>query len=116
MNKNLLTKTGAAAALAILAAWPATPARADEGGAHNILRFSTMYAVDEFLVGDVNPVRGIPGDGLPWHIEAAKGSLDVEGHLVAHIRGLVLGDDPIVPPDLRLINPDASFRVVVSCQ
>jgi len=117
MNKTTVKRTGAIAALAVLAAWPAAPAKAEDGGGHtHILRFGTMYGVDEFLVGDVNPVRGIPGDGLPWEIEAAKGSLDVDGHLVAHIRGLVLGDDPIVPPDLRLINPDATFRAVVSCQ
>jgi hypothetical protein len=117
MKKNLLFRAGALAALLVPAGWAAPAVFADEGGGHTyILKFGAMYGVDEFLVGGVNPVRGIEGDGLPWEVEAAKGSLDVDGHLVAHIRGLVLGDAPIVPPDLRLINPDPSFRAVVSCQ
>src|SRR5262245_62147953 len=128
MSNTRKFKLAALAALAVIALWPATSFAGNRKNAAEdehpgtgdqrpvILRFNVMYAVDEFLVGDSNPVRGIAGDGLPWEIERAKGALDIDGRLTIKVRGLVLAEDPSVPIDLQGINPDATFRAVVSCQ
>jgi hypothetical protein len=77
--------------------------------------FDTMYGVDGPFVGDGFPIRGIPGDELPWEIQAATGSLDADGHLTIRVKGLVFKDEPEVPPDLRGKNDEAQFRGAVSC-
>jgi hypothetical protein len=81
----------------------------------NILTFETMYGVDGPFVGDQNPIRSIPGDELPWVIRRAHGFLKTNGRLTIHVRGLVFKDDPSVPPALRGINDEATFRGLVSC-
>jgi hypothetical protein len=80
-----------------------------------VLHFSTMYAVDGPFVGDVNPIRGLEGDGLPWAIRSVEGSLFSDGFVTVSIRGLVFTRDPEVPPELRGINDEEHFRAVVSC-
>lgn len=81
-----------------------------------LMSFDTMYGVDgPFLAGKHHPIRGIPGDELPWEIESAKGSLDTEGHLKIEVRGLVFKDDPSVPIALRGKNDAENFRAIVSC-
>lgn len=82
---------------------------------HTILAFHTMYGVDGPFVGEANPVDDIPGDELPWEVEAARGRLDTDGNLRVVVRGLVFKDDPSVPPELRGINDEAEFRAAVSC-
>jgi hypothetical protein len=77
--------------------------------------FDTMYGVDGPFVGDASPIRGIPGDELPWEVREAKGKLDTDGHLTIKIKGLVFKDEPEVPPGLRGINDETEFRGVVSC-
>jgi hypothetical protein len=92
-------------------------ARATGAGEHarTLLEFDSMYGVDGPFVGEANPIRGIPGDELPWTVESAKGRLDTDGHLTVTIRGLVFTDDPEVPPELQGINDEDTFRAVVSC-
>jgi hypothetical protein len=81
-----------------------------------LLAFQSLYGVDGPFVGDANPVRGVPGDGLPWEIPTvANGVLTVDGGLFIAVRGLVLGEDDVVPEELRGVNPDATFRGLVSC-
>src|SRR5262245_38899960 len=80
-----------------------------------VLRFSTMYAVDGPFVGEENPIRNIPGDGLPWAIRSADGVLLSDGTLTIAVRGLVFTKDPEVPPALRGINDEDHFRGIVSC-
>jgi len=81
-----------------------------------LLATDVMYGVDGPFVGPNNPVRGIPGDGLPWESPAnVEAHLSTNGLLVILVRGLVLGDDDVVPENLRLVNPDKTFRGVVSC-
>src|SRR5258708_21076590 len=63
-----------------------------------------------------SPSRTVPGGGLPWMITAGTGSLKSDGHLLVHVRGLVLADQPPVPPALRGTNPIPDFRAIVSCQ
>ena len=81
-----------------------------------LLATNVMYGVDGPFVGDANPVRGIPGDDLPWEPPAhVVAKLTTDGFLFIAVRGLVLGNDDVVPPDQRLTNPDDTFRGAVSC-
>lgn len=109
----------AATALGIMgsAARADTPASLDHGGeqSHTLLAFHSMYGVDGPFVGDAFPLRGFPGDELPWTIKSAVGRLDTDGHLTIRIRGLVFTDDEVVPPELRGINDEPTFRAAVSC-
>jgi hypothetical protein len=89
---------------------------ADDHEASSVLRFHTMAPVTGPYVSTPNPLRGIPGGGLPWVIKSARGSLDSDGHLVVRVRGLVLADQSPVPAALRGTNPLPDFRAVVSCQ
>jgi hypothetical protein len=67
-------------------------------------------------VGTANPLRGVPGGGLPWIIASTRGSLQADGHLVVRVRGLVLADQPPVPAALQGTNPIPDFQAIVSCQ
>jgi len=82
-------------------------------GAGTILTFETMVGVSGPYVGAANPIRGISGGGLPWVISGGGGALDAHGHLVVHVRGLVLG--PTAPPAIAGTNPLPFFRAIVSC-
>ena len=79
-----------------------------------IVSFETMYGVDEGFVKNKS-IRGVEGDELPWAVGSAVGSLTVGGHLTATVRGIVFTQDPEVPPDLRGINDEPTFRALVSC-
>jgi len=68
------------------------------------------------FVGPANPVRGVAGGGLPWLLTAGNGSLKADGHLLVHVRGLVLANQAPVPPALQGVNPFAAFRALVSCE
>lgn len=73
-----------------------------------VLKFDTMAPVTGPYVGSANPIRGISGGGKAWQLDSAMGLLARDGHIVVHVRGLVLvstGTDPI-----------PSFRAIVSCQ
>ena len=109
----------AASALIIMgsAAWAATPPTVSNEveEAHTLLAFHSMYGVDGPFVGNAFPLRGIPGDELPWTVASAVGRLDTDGHLTIVVRGLVFTDDEEVPPELRGINDEPTFRAAVSC-
>jgi hypothetical protein len=81
-----------------------------------VLRFGAMAPVTGPYVGTANPLRGVPGGGLPWIIKSARGSLSSHGHLVVRVRGLVLAKQAPVPAGLQGTNPLPNFRAVVSCQ
>jgi hypothetical protein len=80
-----------------------------------IVEFKTMVGVSGPFLGASNPIRGVPGGGLPWVIADGRGSLKADGKLEIHVKGLVLADDPSVPAALRLTNPISMFRAIVSC-
>jgi hypothetical protein len=88
-------------------------ATADPG---TIVKFDSMTPVTGPYVGAANPIRGVPGGGLPWMITSATGSLKSDGHLIVQVRGLVLADQDPVPPALQGTNPVPDFRAIVSCQ
>lgn len=81
-----------------------------------VLRFDRMAPVTGPYVGTANPIRGVPGGGLPWVIRSGRGSLERNGRLVVRVRGLVLASQAPVPVALQGTNPLADFQAVVSCQ
>ncbi len=107
----------AAAGAALIGLMPVlgatTSAGADPG---TILKFTTMTPVTGPYVGTASPIRMVPGGGFPWMITAGTGSLHSDGHLLVHVRGLVLADQPSVPAGLQGTNPIPRFRAIVSCQ
>ncbi len=104
------------AALVSTAAVQAVAAPAADHDPASVLRFSTMAPVTGPYVGATNPIRGIPGGGLPWIITSAHGSLRSDGRLDVRVRGLVLANSAPVPANLQGVNPFPDFRAVVSCQ
>ncbi len=104
---------GAALISAVSVVGVTSSASADPG---TMLKFDTMTPVTGPYVGGANALRTVPGGGLPWMITAATGALKRDGHLLVKVRGLVLADQPSVPPALRGTNPIADFRATVSCQ
>jgi hypothetical protein len=90
-----------------------SPASADPG---TILKFDVMAPVTGPYVGTMNPIRMVPGGGLPWMITAGTGFLTRDGRVQIHVRGLVLADSSAVPANLRGINPVPDFEAIVSCQ
>ncbi|MBO0785932.1 MAG: hypothetical protein J2P33_07645 [Actinobacteria bacterium] len=109
----LIVAVGAALAGLIPVLGATAPVGADPG---TIMKFTTMTTVTGPYVGTANPVRTVPGGGLPWMITAANGSLKSDGHLIVHVRGLVLADQPQVPPAQQGTNPIPAFEAIVSCQ
>ncbi len=112
---NWLLATVAGAALVSAAAVQGVAAATDPGPA-TMLKFSTMTPVTGPYVGPANPVRGVPGGGLPWVLTAGTGSLKTDGHLLVKVRGLVLANRSPVPAALQGANPFPDFRALVSCQ
>jgi hypothetical protein len=109
--KLLVVAIAASAAAAALGA--RTAASADPG---NLLEFESMAPVTGPYVGAANPIRSLAGGGLPWMITSGMGVLQRDGHLVVHVRGLVLADQSPVPPSLQGTNPVPDFEAIVSCQ
>ena len=109
----LLAALGAALVSLVAVLGASAPAGADPG---TILKFTTMTPVTGPYVGTANPIRTVPGGGLPWIITAGNGDLKSGGHLLVHVRGLVLADQAPVPPALRGTNPVPDFEAIVSCQ
>ncbi len=85
-----------------------THAQSDEAMGVPVLAFKTMFPVMGPYVGMANPIRTVPGGGLPWKIDNGSGELAAGGHLRVRTRGLVLVKTGT--------NPVAMFRAIVSCQ
>lgn len=84
-------------------------------GGNDVLKFDTMVGVDGPFVGTTNPVRDVPGGGLPWQIERGRGELSADGEVRVNVDGLVLLDGAPVPEALQGTNPVPAFQAVVSC-
>src|SRR5689334_18087096 len=111
--KWLLAALGVALVSLVPVLGASAPAGADPG---TILKFTTMTPVTGPYVGTANPIRMVPGGGLPWIITAGNGALKSDGHLRVHVRGLVLANQAPVPPALQGTNPIPDFEAIVSCQ
>ncbi len=111
---SLLAAVAVVAAIVFIVA-PAQPAQSDT---FNLMVFTTMHGVPRPYTGATNPIRGIPGGGLPWVLTAAQGVLNSNGHLVLKVKGLVLdpNDSAVIASGNAGKNPFTSFRAIVSCQ
>lgn len=76
-----------------------------------ILEFRTMVGVSGPFVGPTNPIRDVPGGGLPWTLSEGRGTLRADGQLRVRVKGLVLAAGPS-----EGTNPVSDFRAIVSCQ
>jgi hypothetical protein len=90
----------------------ATPASSES---KDVLKFDSMAGVTEPFTGATNPVRGVPGGGVPWQIKRADGELRADGRLKLRVEGLVLARRAPVPPAQQGTNPIPQFRAIVSC-
>lgn len=78
-----------------------------------VLEFETMVGVDGPFLGQVNPIRGINGGGLPWVLEEGEGRLRADGKLDIKVRGLII---PASAPSAAAgTNPAPFFLAAVSC-
>jgi hypothetical protein len=102
MKKLLVALFGAFLLVAV-----AVSAAVSGGDARNVLKFDTMAPVDAPYTGAANPIRGVPGGGVPWVIDSAHGKLNADGRLHVEVEGLVLASTGV--------NPVATFKAIVSC-
>src|SRR4051794_3775795 len=104
------------AVLAVLAASAvAVSATAASSESEDVLEFDSMATVTAPFTGASDPVRGVPGGGLPWQIRRADGELRGDGRLELRVEGLVLARRAPVPPAQQGTNPIPQFRAIVSC-
>jgi hypothetical protein len=82
-----------------------------------ILEFDMMVGVPRPYTGGTNAIRGVPGGGLPWVVDSAKGELRLDGRIEVTVEGLVIDpDDPdAIAAGLAGTNPVPNFKVIVSC-
>ena len=118
MRGLIATIMGAVFALFILAVSPTGNLIAQAEGAEvgTITNFDSLVTVKGAFLGPLYAIRGVPGAGLPWTLGSVEGNLKTDGTLVINVKGLVLADDPMVPPEKRLTNPVAYFKGIVSCK
>jgi hypothetical protein len=97
----------------------ASPGHHGRGGGHHgdgtVLSFDTMAPVIDPFTGTAHPIRGVPGGGLPWEIDDARGRLRDDGRLDVRVEGLVLARRAPVPAAAQGTNPVPQFRAAVSC-
>ena len=111
MRKTLVLLFG----LAVLAAL-AVPALGLGGGdGRKVLDANVLAPVTEPYTGTANPIRGIPGGGLPWVLDSGSASLRADGRLHVRIQGLVLARRAPVPANLQGTIPFTQLGAVVSC-
>jgi hypothetical protein len=113
--RKLVISVAGSLLLAFVSAGAGSQGSSARADGQSILQFETMVGVSGPFVGAKNPIRGVPGGGLPWTISSGEGQLDSDGRLEIEVRGLVLANDPTVPAALRLTNPVPNFRGLVSC-
>ena len=99
--------------IAVLLAPSLSTASSDDD---SVVKFEVMAPVTGPYVGTANPIRGVPGGGLPWEIDDAQGNLGVNGRLKVDVEGLVLARRDPVPANLQGTNPIPNFKAIVSCQ
>jgi hypothetical protein len=92
---------------------PPTPTHGKAGPV--LLSWRTMYGVGGPFLGAAHAQRGVSGDGMPWVLKSATGSLTTGGHLRISVKRLVFANSLDVPENLRGINDEPEFRGLVSC-
>jgi hypothetical protein len=84
-----------------------TAARGEGAPGKDVLEFDVMSPVVAPFTGPAHAIRGVPGGGVPWRIDRARGDLRSDGRLKIKVEGLVLvatGQNPV-----------GMFRGVVNC-
>jgi hypothetical protein len=104
---TLIVTVGVAAALALAKDGNDGHHEGEKNHPRIIMAFGTMYGVDGPFINPANAIRGIIGDEAAWKLDAARGFLTTDGHLLIRVRGLIFGDG--TP------NDEPSFRGAVSC-
>ena len=69
-----------------------------------------MIGVPAALTGPANPVRGLPGGGVPWTIGASEVEVTASGKVEVSFQDLWFAAGPNIGK-----NTVASMKVVVSC-
>lgn len=115
MSKSVREVLSAFAFIGLTGLTGAAAAQAQVNPQDKVLDFDVMAGVTAPFTGTANPIRGVPGGGLPWELDRGKGVLRANGQLDIDVRGLVLARRDPVPPDRQGTNPVASFRAIVSC-
>jgi hypothetical protein len=110
-----LAVTAAAAALVFAVSMIPQMGAASSSSDDKVVKFDMMASVVEPFTGTANPIRGVPGGGLPWEIDEAHGALSDNGLLKVDVEGLVLARRAPVPPAMQGTNPIPSFKAIVSC-
>jgi hypothetical protein len=111
MTKTLLALLGLVLGTALVA--PALGLGSDDG--RKVLDAKVLAPVSEPYTGAANAIRGVPGGGLPWEIDAGSADLRASGRLRVEVEGLVLARRAPVPAALQGTNPIAQFKAIVSC-
>jgi hypothetical protein len=109
MRKSLIASASLLFSIAIYVGF--ARAQMPDTAAVPILTWTTMAPVTGPYVGNVNPIRGFAGGGLPWAISGASGTLKSNGVLKIRVRGLVLGSGGAAGT-----NPIPFFKGAVSCE
>lgn len=104
------------ACLLLAASLVAAAASSGSKDSRDVVEFDVLAGVTEPFTGAANAIRGVPGGGLPWELDRAKGELRGDGRLEVKVGGLVLARRAPVPAALQGTNPIAAFRAIVSCQ
>jgi hypothetical protein len=112
MRKSLGALLVLAAAVALVL--PALGIGGSDG--RKVLDARVLAPVSEPYTGAANPIRGVPGGGLPWEIDSAKVDLRADGRLQIEVEGLVLARRAPVPHERQGTNPLPQFKAIVSCQ
>ena len=116
MRKSLVALLGSAAVGTLVVAALVVPALGiggDDG--RKVLDAKVLASVSEPYTGATNAIRGVPGGGLPWEIDAGSADLRASGRLKVDVEGLVLARRAPVPVALQGTNPIAQFKAIVSC-
>jgi hypothetical protein len=111
MRKTLVLVLGLAVAAAL-----ALPALGLGGGdGRKVVDGKVLAPVTEPYTGAANAIRGVPGGGLPWQLDAGSADLRAGGQLHVEVEGLVLARRSPVPANLQGTNPFPQFKAIVSC-
>lgn len=92
---------------------PAIGLGGDDG--RKVVDARVLAPVTEPYTGTANPIRGVPGGGLPWQLDSGEADLRAGGRLHVEVEGLVLARRAPVPANLQGTNPFAQFKAIVSC-
>jgi hypothetical protein len=111
MRKTLMLLLGLAVTAAL--ALPALGLGSSDG--RKMVDAKVLAPVTEPYTGAANPIRGIPGGGLPWQLDSGSADLRAGGQLHIEVEGLVLARRSPVPANLQGTNPFAQFKAIVSC-